>query len=347
MTQDEGTREGTLQALAASRSEDEELLYRQMIRGHEEQIRRSNRFPNIVVAYLLGVGYLLGLLVTAVLLALTGSRRVERLHQRLAEHYHYVPEMALHKAIELEALARVPRKGRGLDLGCGNGQVGGVLIEEAGLEDLHGADLMAYNGSLAKTNGYQSFVAANIERLPFPDASHDYALSICVLEHIPDLQAVLTETCRVLRPGGGLSFTTPAPRFRTSTLAYLLWSKLGRPERARRAQELRDLQSAHFHYRSAKDWVCHLEALGFEEVAVEPLFDTRQHLLYELMNAPVNFLQFYFHDKLSVFLSRHPWPRRLVTWATARVTAAFSGRRCEMDDATHFLITCRRAAPAG
>jgi SAM-dependent methyltransferase len=331
--------------LQAGRNEDQELAYQTLIRGHEEQIRRSNRFPNVILAWLLGLGYCLDLILAAVFLRLTGSRKPTGLHQRLAEFYHYVPEMALHKAIELEALKPMDRQGRGLDLGCGNGQVGGVLRSETRLEDLHGVDLMAYNGPLARENGYRSFVAGNIEVLPYADLCFDYVFSICVLEHIPDLRKVLKETLRVLKPEGQLSFTTPAPRFRVSTLGYLFWSALGQEQRAQRFQERRDLQSAHFHYRSAEAWTEHLTELGFTEIEVKPIFGQHQHLLYEVMNSPVNFLQFYFSDKLSIFLARHPWPRALVRWATAQIAAAFSSQVPTMDDATHFLISCRGKDP--
>jgi ubiquinone/menaquinone biosynthesis C-methylase UbiE len=44
------------------------------------------------------------------------------------------------------------------------------------------------------------------QRLPFPDASFDSALSTFTLCTIPDLSAALGEVRRVLRPGGALHF---------------------------------------------------------------------------------------------------------------------------------------------
>ena len=44
------------------------------------------------------------------------------------------------------------------------------------------------------------------QRLPFPDASFDSALSTFTLCTIPDLSAALAEVRRVLRPGGELHF---------------------------------------------------------------------------------------------------------------------------------------------
>jgi SAM-dependent methyltransferase len=45
--------------------------------------------------------------------------------------------------------------------------------------------------------------------IPFPDRSFDSALATEVFEHVPDIDLLLGEIRRVLRPGGILFFTTP------------------------------------------------------------------------------------------------------------------------------------------
>lgn len=47
------------------------------------------------------------------------------------------------------------------------------------------------------------------ERLPFPDASFDYAACIEAIEHLRDRYAFLSECARVLKPGAALVLTTP------------------------------------------------------------------------------------------------------------------------------------------
>jgi 2-polyprenyl-3-methyl-5-hydroxy-6-metoxy-1,4-benzoquinol methylase len=51
--------------------------------------------------------------------------------------------------------------------------------------------------------------AVDITRSPFPDASFHFVLTNEVLEHVPDLEAALRDTARILVPGGRLIGTFP------------------------------------------------------------------------------------------------------------------------------------------
>ncbi|MEM6948285.1 MAG: bifunctional 2-polyprenyl-6-hydroxyphenol methylase/3-demethylubiquinol 3-O-methyltransferase UbiG [Pseudomonadota bacterium] len=61
------------------------------------------------------------------------------------------------------------------------------------------------------------------EALPYPDAQFDHVVCVDVLEHVADLDQVLAETARVLRPGGRFLFDTinrnPLARLATITMA--------------------------------------------------------------------------------------------------------------------------------
>jgi len=56
---------------------------------------------------------------------------------------------------------------------------------------------------------YPLTVQSSGDKMPFEDASFQTVISNSVLEHIPDLDAVLLETARVLKPGGMFIFASP------------------------------------------------------------------------------------------------------------------------------------------
>src|SRR6266480_4662042 len=88
-----------------------------------------------------------------------------------------------------------------LELGCGAGML--ALLKRKGVV-LTGVDLSSECALAARRNGYDSTFAAELSRLPFPDASFDYVVSLDVLGHVEaeEKDAVLAEIKRVLRPGG-------------------------------------------------------------------------------------------------------------------------------------------------
>jgi ubiquinone/menaquinone biosynthesis C-methylase UbiE len=88
-----------------------------------------------------------------------------------------------------------------LDVGCGAGML--ALLKRKGVT-LVGVDLSSECARAARRNGYDLAASAELSRLPFPDASFDYVVSLDVLGHVEfsEKDAVLAEIRRVLRPGG-------------------------------------------------------------------------------------------------------------------------------------------------
>src|SRR5438094_10355097 len=88
-----------------------------------------------------------------------------------------------------------------LDLGCGAGMLALLKRKEV---TLTGVDLSAECSLAARRNGYDATFTAKLSRLPFPDTSFDYVVSLDVLGHVgfEEKDQVLAEIKRVLRPGG-------------------------------------------------------------------------------------------------------------------------------------------------
>jgi len=51
----------------------------------------------------------------------------------------------------------------------------------------------------------------NAQNLTFSDNSFDVAIATAIIEHVPEPAQMIREACRVLRPGGILVLTSPAP----------------------------------------------------------------------------------------------------------------------------------------
>lgn len=96
-----------------------------------------------------------------------------------------------------------------LDYGCGPGHdlVGFVTYANARRvvgADVSSSSLAEAEKRLALHGGGAQLVRLDpaASRLPFDDASFDYIHSSGVLHHVPDLQAILAEFRRILKPGG-------------------------------------------------------------------------------------------------------------------------------------------------
>lgn len=108
----------------------------------------------------------------------------------------------------VEFVRGLGRVGRALDLGCGDGR----LTAELAASELTAADVSPVALERARPRLPE---AALVElepdaQLPFDDNAFDLVLCVETVEHVRDVQLLLSEVRRVLAPGGELALTTPA-----------------------------------------------------------------------------------------------------------------------------------------
>lgn len=139
-----------------------------------------------------------------------------------------------------------------LDAGCGDGRyLAAVAHSDGRPARIVGTDIserILETARAAAAPVEPELVRANVEALPFADASFDVVLCAQVVEHLLDPQAGLEELARVLRPDGVLVLTTDNERNVVTRALHLGRMQKQRgfdfPHRDYRAIELRGLVEA-------------------------------------------------------------------------------------------------------
>jgi len=115
----------------------------------------------------------------------------------------------------------------------------------------------------------QNFGAYNLlvnglgDRIPCADASFATVISNSVLEHIPDVDAVLREANRILKTGGTVIITVPNSNFTQNLSVALFLDRLGWKSAARAYRTFFNKISRHYHPDDAGVWRHRLEQAGF------------------------------------------------------------------------------------
>ena len=128
-----------------------------------------------------------------------------------AEPHSFITKTDLRKIVQCLAI------GKGnvfVDLGCGRGGPGLWLARQTGA-DLIGIDLSPNAIKLANQfitrfgmNGRAHFQQGDLCATGLPDQSCDGAISIDVIMFIPDVNVVMKEAARILKPGARFVFTS-------------------------------------------------------------------------------------------------------------------------------------------
>lgn len=179
--------------------------------------------------------------------------RVARAFSRAAPHY--AERASAQRAMAARLLERLPERAETvLDLGCGPGETAADLKARYGAAcRVTGLDLAPGMLDEARRRHGEEvrWLCGDAAALPLADASQALVVSNLAIQWCPDLEAVLAEVRRVLRPGGRALINTLAP----GTLAEVshAWSHPDRPA------ALLDFRDAGEHRRAA--W-----AAGFRRV---------------------------------------------------------------------------------
>ena len=177
----------------------------------------------------------------------------------------------LWRILELAALDIVlpdNRLGPILDIGCGNGDVFRTVFGKDG-EMSYGIDISWSDVQSAReARVYNCCGVGDARSLVFQDRHFGLVFANSVVEHVDDIDLVLSEVARVLKAGGKFIFTTPSPIFRDKE--YYYWRKLlsaiGLDFAGRLIAEREDAIYHHVNIHSFPDWESRLRRVGFRQV---------------------------------------------------------------------------------
>ena len=170
------------------------------------------------------------------------------------------PATALWRSIELGHLVasnELPRTGRGLDVGCGDGLVTRLIGDELDARWLlTGLDPDDDELRRAAERGvYVDLQCSDGASVGAADQSFDFVFSNSVLEHVEELEPLLREVGRVLRLGGRFVFTVPSEGFHENLGGPGILGRLatGASDRSSYHCAL-DRRLAHVRYLGIDDW---------------------------------------------------------------------------------------------
>ncbi len=235
-------------------------------------------------------------------------------------------------------------KGPVLDVGCGDGFWWTVRRDE---REIYGIDI-----SVGEIMQARERIAAEVSdisrRRPFPDITFEEMIGNCSLEHVPDIDAALSNLRRSASDRARLIMFVPTPRWAyQGHLQSLLLKRAPRVAMAVSGAFNGFFQ--HWHLYDAKVWQRLLEQNGWRVESTQGLGSTRSEFLFRLF-LPPSFIEFVFKKVTGFYparLAKHfpdSWfapVARLLRWGVSNPIVA-----ADSPHAYEYVIVARAASPS-
>lgn len=169
---------------------------------------------------------------------------------------------ALLRAVEARFYEDLELPGPVLDVGCGDGHFASIAFDrplDVGI-DPWWTPLREAAGRAS----YRSVIQAQGNDTPFATAQFGSAISNSVLEHIPELEPVLMETARVLKPGAPFYFCVPNHMFLSSLSIGRAFDRVQLTSLGDSYRNFFNRIARHHHCDPPEVWQERLERCGFE-----------------------------------------------------------------------------------
>lgn len=206
----------------------------------------------------------------------------------------------INRLIAIEAMA--PARGPILDVGCGDGFWWTLRSPDG---EVYGIDIAAAEVAQAQRRITAALGDVSRER-PFPGTDFAQIIGNCSLEHVPDIDAALSNLRRAAAPGARLLMFVPTPRWALQGHAQQ-WLLARFPRIAMSVAGALNGFFQHWHLYDAKVWTRLLAQNGWRVTATHGLGSARSELLFRLFMPPA--LGSFLVKKLTGF-----YPARLARW---------------------------------
>jgi len=235
--------------------------------------------------------------------------------KQLIAIYKNTPSLAIWRALEARAFDNIIFEPPTLDLACGTGHFARIFL---GNSAITGCDLDENAVRVAaKEKTLDALSVADARALPYPDCAFNSVLANCALEHIPDVERVIAEVARVLKPMGIFAFTVPSEHFNDFLLVPRAYQLLGLPSRARRHIHWYNVLQKHLNIDPLSVWQKRLNLSGLSVILHRYYMPIGATLLFSLWDVmakwTINPLRRQPQIHLQKFLLDRI-PRRLLFW---------------------------------
>jgi len=216
--------------------------------------------------------------------------------------------LAFERTLECRIYSRFQFQRPILDLGCGDGLFAKILFAD---KIDTGVDPNPRELERARELGiYEEVIQCSGDAVPKLNGSYNTIFSNSVLEHIPDLQPVLSEIRRILAPQGKVFVTVPSDRFDDYSVINQLLTILKLDKAAAGYRRFFNKFWKHYHFHSLEEWKQVFRKSGFQ-ILESYEYDPQYICLLNDFLVPFSIIGF-LSKRLINRWTWFPWLRRLV-----------------------------------
>ena len=174
---------------------------------------------------------------------------------KLTLHPH--PASKLWRSIELKTVYEMTKgetfRGPSLDLGGGDGYLSHLLFDKQFTYNVDNDEAREVDEA-QRSGRYKHVLKESAEHMSLPNESLGLVFSNSVIEHIPDVEAVLSEVARTLKKGGVFLFTSPSDQFKNHLYISSKLNAFGLGYAAEKYAIARNAALNHYHTYSHTKW---------------------------------------------------------------------------------------------